>query len=67
MKLTVSLPRLNAGYTQAIQAILAEGQLGELTEVRTRLSHGGALPTPESPRAGCPSISTTWSSAPAGR
>jgi len=48
VKLTVSLPRLNAGYTQAIQAILAAGQLGQLTEVRTRLSHNGALPTPES-------------------
>ena len=50
VKLTVSLPRLNAGYTQAIQAILAEGQLGELTEVRTRLSHAGALRTAENPQ-----------------
>jgi 1,5-anhydro-D-fructose reductase (1,5-anhydro-D-mannitol-forming) len=54
VKLTVSLPRLNAGYTQAIQAILAEGQLGQLTEVRTRLSHGGALRTPENPSGWLP-------------
>jgi predicted dehydrogenase len=54
VKLTVSLPRLNAGYTQAIQAILAEGQLGQLTEVRTRLSHSGALPTPDSPSGWLP-------------
>jgi 1,5-anhydro-D-fructose reductase (1,5-anhydro-D-mannitol-forming) len=54
VKLTVSLPRLNAGYTQAIQAILAEGQLGQLTEVRTRLSHGGGLPTPDSPSGWLP-------------
>src|SRR5258708_4499985 len=43
VKLTVSLPRLNAGYTQAIQDILARGWLGELTLVRTRVSHNGAL------------------------
>src|SRR5689334_16637059 len=47
VKLTVSLPRLNAGYTQAIQSILAEGQLGQLTQSRVRLSHGGGLPTPD--------------------
>ncbi|HLZ59678.1 MAG TPA: Gfo/Idh/MocA family oxidoreductase [Ktedonosporobacter sp.] len=41
--LTVSLPRLNAGYTLAIQDILARGWLGELTLVRTRLSHNGAI------------------------
>src|SRR5579871_2473467 len=37
--LTVSLPRLNTGYTQAIQDILLQKQLGPLTYVRTRLSH----------------------------
>ncbi|HET9224583.1 MAG TPA: Gfo/Idh/MocA family oxidoreductase [Roseiflexaceae bacterium] len=45
VKLTVSLPRLNAGYTQAIQAILASGRLGTPTLVRARLSHNGGLPT----------------------
>jgi 1,5-anhydro-D-fructose reductase (1,5-anhydro-D-mannitol-forming) len=44
VKLTVSLPRLNAGYTQAIQKIIKEGTLGELTQARVRLSHNGALP-----------------------
>lgn len=42
VKLTVSLPRLNAGYTLAIQQLLAEEVLGQLTLVRTRLSHDGA-------------------------
>lgn len=41
--LTVSLPRLNDGYTEAIQQVLAEGLLGKLTLVRVRLSHNGAL------------------------
>jgi 1,5-anhydro-D-fructose reductase (1,5-anhydro-D-mannitol-forming) len=44
VKLTVSLPRLNASYTQAIQKIIKEGTLGELTQARVRLSHNGALP-----------------------
>lgn len=43
VKLTVSLPRLNHGYTLAIQDIIAIGLLGELTQVRVRLSHNGAL------------------------
>ncbi|ANY68117.1 oxidoreductase [Paenibacillus sp. BIHB 4019] len=42
VKLTVSLPRLNAGYTLAIQDILAQGLLGKVTLVRVRLSHDGA-------------------------
>lgn len=54
VKLTVSLPRLNAGYTQAIQSILAEGQLGELTQARVRLSHGGGLRTAENPQGWLP-------------
>jgi predicted dehydrogenase len=54
VKLTVSLPRLNAGYTQAIQAILAAGQLGDLTEVRTRLSHNGAISTSKDPSGWLP-------------
>ncbi len=54
VKLAVSLPRLNAGYTQAIQSILAAGQLGELTQARVRLSHGGALRTAENPQGWLP-------------
>ncbi len=42
VKLTVSLPRLNDGYTLAIQEILQAGLLGELTQARVRLSHNGA-------------------------
>ncbi len=43
VKLTVSLPRLNAGYTAAIKDILERKLLGETTLVRTRLSHNGAV------------------------
>lgn len=42
VKLTVSLPRLNDGYTLAIRNILEEGLLGKVTLVRVRLSHNGA-------------------------
>lgn len=43
VKFTVSLPRLNDGYTLALQDILERGLLGEITYVRVRLSHNGAL------------------------
>ena len=43
VKLTVSLPRLADGYTQATQKVLAEGRLGDVTLVRVRLSHDGAV------------------------
>lgn len=43
VKLTVSLPRLNDGYTLAVQDVLKQGLLGKITYVRVRLSHGGAL------------------------
>ncbi|MGF7032886.1 putative dehydrogenase [Paenibacillus mucilaginosus] len=49
VKLTVSLPRLNHSYTLAVQDILARRLLGELTLVRTRLSHNGAVSTQQSP------------------
>ncbi len=41
--LILSLPRLYDGYTQAINEVIATGELGELALVRTRLSHGGAV------------------------
>lgn len=44
VKLTVSLPRLNANYTLAVQDILERELLGEPTLVRARLSHDGAIP-----------------------
>jgi len=43
VKLTVSLPRLNDGYTLSIQDILEQNLLGQITYVRVRLSHNGAL------------------------
>ncbi|TVY07691.1 Gfo/Idh/MocA family protein [Paenibacillus cremeus] len=49
VKLTVSLPRLNFNYTLAIQDILKQGLLGDLTLVRTRLSHNGAIPSERGP------------------
>ena len=43
VKLTVSLPRLNDGYTAAILSTLEQNLLGDVTLVRARLSHNGAL------------------------
>ena len=43
VKLTVSLPRLNFGYTLAIKELLDQEALGKVTLVRVRLSHNGAL------------------------
>ncbi len=43
IKLTVSLPRLSDGYTLETRAVLAEGRLGDITLVRVRLSHDGAV------------------------
>ncbi len=54
VKLTVSLPRLYASYTRAIQEVIARQQLGELTLVRTRLSHNGAVPTKKDPNGWLP-------------
>lgn len=54
VKLTVSLPRLNAGYTQAIREILRQKQLGEATLVRVRLSHNGAIATADNPHGWLP-------------
>lgn len=45
VKLTVSLPRLNEYYTLAVQDILNQGLLGDVTLVRTRLSHNGGIPS----------------------
>ncbi len=46
VKLTVSLPRLADGYTQATRKVLAERRLGDVTLVRVRLSHDGAVGRP---------------------
>jgi 1,5-anhydro-D-fructose reductase (1,5-anhydro-D-mannitol-forming) len=43
VRLTVSLPRMADAYTLAIRDVLAQGQLGDVTLARVRLSHDGAL------------------------
>ena len=52
--LVVSLPRLYAGYTEAIKEALSKGTIGEVTYLRVRVSHDGALPTDENPRGWLP-------------
>ena len=52
--LMVSLPRLYTGSTLAIKHILDQKLLGELTEVRTRLAHDGALKTRQYPQGWLP-------------
>lgn len=52
--LTVSLPRLYHGSTQAIQDILAQQLLGDVTLVRIRISHNGALRTEDHPQGWLP-------------
>lgn len=41
----VSLPHLYAGYTRAIKETIEDGLLGEVTYLRVRVSHDGALRT----------------------
>lgn len=41
--LTVSLPRLYTGYSRTIRQILDEGELGDISYVRVRVSHDGAI------------------------
>ncbi len=50
----VSLPRLYAGYTAAIARVLDEGLLGEITHLRVRVSHDGALRTERNPEGWLP-------------
>jgi predicted dehydrogenase len=54
VKLTVSLPRLNMAFTQAIQQILQDGLIGEVSIMRLRLAHNGALPTEKAPKGSLP-------------
>lgn len=54
VKLSVSLPRLYDGYTLAIQDILERKLLGDLTLVRARLSHNGAVATAQNPNGWLP-------------
>jgi 1,5-anhydro-D-fructose reductase (1,5-anhydro-D-mannitol-forming) len=50
----VSLPRLYAGYTKAIKQTINEGLLGDVTYLRVRVSHDGALLTEENPKGWLP-------------
>lgn len=54
VKMLVSLPRLYTGYTRAIRQIVASGQLGQLTQVRARVSHEGSLRTEANPNGWLP-------------
>ena len=54
VKLTVSLPFLERWYVQEMRKVLASGLLGDLTYVRTRMSHSGALPTADRPNGWLP-------------
>ena len=54
VKFMVSLPRLYHGSTQAIQEILAQQLLGDVTLVRIRISHDGALRTKDHPEGWLP-------------
>src|SRR5438876_1414953 len=54
VKLMISLPRLYAGSTLAIKEILDRKLLGEVTQVRTRASHDGALRTLLNPQGWLP-------------
>ncbi len=50
----VSLPRLYAGYTQAIRESLDGGKIGEPTYLRVRVSHDGVLPNTTNHRGWLP-------------
>jgi 1,5-anhydro-D-fructose reductase (1,5-anhydro-D-mannitol-forming) len=54
VRLTVSLPRLNTNYTAAILGLVSQGLLGQLTSVRVRVSHNGALSTEANPNGWLP-------------
>ena len=51
----VSLPRLYAGHTRAIKETIEDGLLGEVTYLRVRVSHDGALRTDQHPDGWLPS------------
>lgn len=54
VKLTVSLPRLGERNIIYAKTIVDEGLLGQITLVRTRLAHDGALPREGSPQGWLP-------------
>lgn len=54
LKLMVSLPRLTESYYLYAQEALDKGWLGELTSIRCRLAHNGAVPFEDHPRGWLP-------------
>ncbi|HTI15308.1 MAG TPA: Gfo/Idh/MocA family oxidoreductase [Dictyobacter sp.] len=52
--LSVSLPRLYHGYTLTVQDVLRRQLLGTITQTRVRLSHNGAIRTPDRPQGWLP-------------
>lgn len=52
--MTVCLPRISNGYTQAIKAILDSGELGIIHYSRVRVGHDGALRTEANPNGWLP-------------
>lgn len=55
VQLMVSLPRLSDDYFVTTEKLFREGTIGELTSIRCRLAHDGALPSPENPKGWLPS------------
>ncbi|HVF01424.1 MAG TPA: Gfo/Idh/MocA family oxidoreductase [Rubrobacteraceae bacterium] len=51
----ISLPRLYAGYARAIKETIESGLLGQITYLRVRVSHDGALRTAQHPDGWLPS------------
>jgi scyllo-inositol 2-dehydrogenase (NAD+) len=54
VQLTLSLPRLNEDYYLYAQEVVDKGLLGELSMVRCRLAHNGAVASEESPNGWLP-------------
>lgn len=54
VKLTVSLPRLGENQILYAKSAVEQGLLGQLTLVRTRLAHDGALPREGAPQGWLP-------------
>lgn len=54
LQLMVSLPRLSHNYFVTVEHLLRDGAIGELTFLRCRLAHDGALANGESPTGWLP-------------
>lgn len=52
--MTVCLPRISNGYTQAIKGIIDSGELGTIHYSRVRVGHDGALRTEANPNGWLP-------------